>query len=107
MTFEQFWTILIKQWKLVIICFLFVGIGAFVGSKLMKPVYQSSALVHVVIRSSSNNQADYNALMASDQLGQTEATLATSSSVLREVASHYPGLTVSELAGSVSASPKT
>ena len=107
MTFEQFWTILIKQWKLVIICFLFVGIGAFVGSKLMKPVYQSSALVQVVIRSSSNNQADYNALMASDQLVQTEATLATSSSVLREVASHYPGLTVSEFAGSVSASPKT
>ncbi len=107
MTFEQFWIILVKQWKLIIICFLFVGIGAFIGSKLMKPTYQSSALIQVVIRSSSNNQADYNALMASDQLVQTEATLATSSSVLREVASHYPDLTVSELAGSVSASPKT
>jgi len=74
----------------------------------MQPLYQSSALVQVVIRSSSNNnQADYNNLLASEQLVQTEATLATSDPVLRAVASHYPGLTASELAREVSASPRT
>src|SRR5438552_3095931 len=102
MTLQQYWTILIKHWKLVVICFLFVGLGAFIGSKLMPPLYQSSALVQVVIRSGNNNQADYNNLLASNELVQTEATLATSDSVLREVASHYPGLTVSQLTGEVS-----
>ncbi|HLX57541.1 MAG TPA: Wzz/FepE/Etk N-terminal domain-containing protein, partial [Ktedonobacteraceae bacterium] len=107
MTFEQFWTILIKRWMLVVICFLFVGAGAFVGSKLMKPLYQSSALVQVIIRSGNTNQPSYDNLLASAQLVQTVATLATSDPVLREVASHYPGLSVIQLAGEVSSSPKT
>ena len=106
MTLEQFWAILIKRLQIVVICFLVVGLGTFIGSKLMKPVYQSSALVQVVIRSSSNNQADYTNLQASDQLVQTEATLAISDPVLREVASHYPDLTVSQLAGEVSSTTK-
>src|SRR6266550_9011904 len=107
MTLEQYWAILIKHWKLVVICFLFVGVGTFIGSKLMQPLYQSSALVQVVIRSSSNNnQADYNNLLASEQLVQTEATLAISDPVLREVASHYPGLTVQQLANAVTSTVK-
>ncbi len=105
MTFEQFWTILLKQWKLVLIYFLFVGLGTFIGSKLMTPVYQSSALVQVTIRS-SNNQTDYNNLLASSQLVQTEVALATSDPVLHEVASHYPGLSVGQLTGEVSSTPK-
>lgn len=107
MTLAQFWTILMKYWKLVVICTLFVVVGAYVGSKPMKPLYQSSALVQVVIRSGNNNQASYDNLLASDQLVQTEATLATSDSVLREVASHYPGLSVTQLSGEVTSSPKT
>jgi Mrp family chromosome partitioning ATPase/capsular polysaccharide biosynthesis protein len=106
MTFEQFWTIQIKQWKLVMICFILVGLGALIGSKLMKPLYQSSALVQVALRT-TNNQADYNSLMASDQLVQTESTLATSDSVLREVTSRYPDLTETELQAEVSSNPKT
>lgn len=107
MTLEQYWTVLMKQWKLVVICCLLVGIGTFVGSKLMKPTYQSSVLVQVVIRSSNNNQADYNNLLASEQLVQTEATLAISDPVLREVASHFTGLTASQLAKEVSSSPRS
>ena len=107
MTLEQYWTILIKRWKLVVICFLLVGMGTFIGSKLMKPLYQSSVLVQVIIRSSNNNQADYNNLQASDLLVQTESTLAVSEPVLREVASHHPGLTVSQLAKEVSSSPRS
>jgi Mrp family chromosome partitioning ATPase len=107
MTFEQYWTIVLKQWKIIVICFVVVGAGAFIGSKLMKPLYQSTALVQVIIRSSNNNQSDYTNLMASDQLVQTEATLATSDPVLREVASHYPGLTAIALAKEVSSTVKT
>ena len=102
MTFEQYWAILLKQWRLIIICFLVVGVGAVIGSRLITPVYQSTALIQIAIRS-SNNQADYNSLLASDQLVQTEAKLATSDPVLREVASHYPGLTVMELSKEVTA----
>lgn len=106
MTIEQYWAIVIKRWYIILICFLVVGLGAFIGSKLMKPLYQSSVLVQVVIRSSSNNQADYNNLQASDQLVQTEADLATDDTVLREVASHYPDLTAGQLAGEVSSTIK-
>lgn len=107
MTLEQYWTVLIKHWKLIVICCLLVGIGTFAGSKLTKPLYQSSVLVQVVIRSSNNNQADYNNLMASDQLVQTEATLAISDPVLREVASHFPGVTESQLTKEVSTAPRS
>lgn len=104
MTFEQYWTILIKQWRLIVICFLVAGVGTVIGSRLITAVYQSTALIQIAIRS-SNNQADYNSLLASDQLVQTEAKLATSDPVLREVASHYPGLTVVELSKEVTAMP--
>ena len=105
MTFEQFWTTIEKQWKLIVICFAVVGLGAYVGSKLMTPLYKSSVVVQVAIRS-SNNQADINSLLASDQLVQTESQLAVSDPVLREVASHYPDLTVQQLAGEVSSTPR-
>src|SRR5450755_1530455 len=106
MTFEQYWTIMLKQWKIIVICFVVVGAGAFIGSKLMKPLYQSTALVQVIIRSSGNNQSDLTNLMASDQLVQTDATLATSDPVLRDVASHS-GLSPTTLAKEVSSTPKT
>src|SRR6266702_314947 len=105
MSFGQFWSIILKQWKLILICFLLVGLGTYIGSKLITPLYQSTALVQVAIRS-GNNQADYNSLLASDQLVQTEASLAISDPVLREVASHYPGLTVQQLANAVTSTVK-
>lgn len=105
MSLEQYWNIFAKQWKLVVICFLCAGLAAFLISKLMTPVYQSSALVQVSI-SSTNSSADYNNLLASDQLVQTEAQLAISDPVLREVAGHYPGLTVDQLSKKVTATAK-
>ncbi len=106
MSFQQFLTIVGKHWRLIALCFVLVGLGAYMGSKLMKPVYQSTALVQVAI-SSGNSPADYNNLLASNQLVQTEAQLATSDSVLAEVASHYPGLTSDQLSKAVSATPQT
>ncbi|GAC1342329.1 MAG: hypothetical protein NVSMB27_01050 [Ktedonobacteraceae bacterium] len=106
MTIDQYWNTLIKRWRLIVICFVVVGLGAYVGSKLMTPIYQSSALVRITIRS-GNNQTDINGLLASDQLVQTEAQLATGYLVLHEVASHYPGLTVDQLAKNTSTVPES
>src|ERR1700680_3468833 len=105
MTIQQFWTLLVKQWKLIMICFVVVGLGTYIGSKLMTPRYQSSVLVQVAIQP-TNSQVSNDSLLASDQLVQTEAQLVTSDPVLREVASHYAGLTVQQLAGEVTWAPQ-
>ncbi len=106
MTLIHYWTILVKQWRIIILCFVLVGLGTYIGSKLQKPLYQSSALVQVVLRSSNNQSSDYTSLLASNQLVQTESQLAVSDPVLREVASHYNGLTVEELSKEVTTSVK-
>lgn len=106
MTLEQIIAILLKRWWLVFLCFSTVGAGAYLGSKLLTPLYQSSALLQVTISSTNSNPADYNSLLASDQLVQTEAQLATSEPVLQAVASQYPGVSVIQLEHEVSASPK-
>src|SRR5581483_9874143 len=105
MTVERFWAILVKQWILIVACFVVVGSGAYIASKFMVPQYASTAIVQVDIRSGSN-QADYTSLLASDQLVQTEAQLAVGDPVLREVASHYAGVTVAELQGEATSTPK-
>ncbi|GCF10075.1 polysaccharide biosynthesis tyrosine autokinase [Dictyobacter arantiisoli] len=97
MTLEHYWLIVLKQWKLIVTSVVLIGLGAYVGSRLLTPVYQSTALVRVNIHGKSDS-ADYNNLLASDQLVQTEAALATSNPVLREVVSHDRDLTVAQLA---------
>jgi Mrp family chromosome partitioning ATPase/capsular polysaccharide biosynthesis protein len=106
MTFEQLWTILIKQWKIIVTCLMVVGTGTYIITKLTHPLYQSTVLVQVATHSTQNSVFDINSLLASNQLIQTEADLATSSTVLREVASHYHGLSVDQLTSKVSATPK-
>ncbi|HEY7417128.1 MAG TPA: Wzz/FepE/Etk N-terminal domain-containing protein, partial [Ktedonobacteraceae bacterium] len=105
MTVDKYWSVIVKQWKLVAICTIVVGLGTFLGSRLITPVYQASVLVQVTL-DSSNSSAVYNNLLASDQLVQTEAQLATSDPVLREVASHYAGLTPETLASDTTATAK-
>ena len=105
MTFEQYWIALLKHWRLLILCFLAVGAGTYIGSKLITPQYQSSVIMQVAIRS-QNGQADYTNLLASNQLVQTEATLTTSDPVLRDVVTRHPGLTVEQLAQQVTTAPK-
>src|SRR5579863_1548377 len=100
------WKILLKRWKLIVICFVVTGLAVYIVSKLMTPMYQSTALVQVAV-SSNNSQADINGLLASDQLVQTESQLALSDPVLRQVTSHYPGLSVDQLAKNASTTVKT
>ena len=102
---DHYWRILLKRWKLIVICFVLTGLAVFIVSKLMTRMYQSTAFIQVAV-SSNNSQADINGLLASDQLVQTEAQLALSDPVLREVASHYPGLTPDQLAQNASATVK-
>lgn len=105
MTLEHYWSILAKRWKLILLCLIVMGAGTYTASKLLTPLYQASVLVQVSILS-SNNQADYNSLLASDQLVQTESLLAVSDPILQEVASHYKGLTAQQLAREVTSSVK-
>jgi Mrp family chromosome partitioning ATPase len=106
MTLAQYLIALVKRWKTIVACIVLLGVAAYAGSKLMTPIYQSAAAVQIGF-SSGNNQSDYTSLLAGGLLAQTEATLATSDSVLREVASRYPGLTAGGLAKEVTAMPKT
>ncbi len=105
MTFEAYWKNLVKNWKLIIGCIFLMGAGAFIVSEFMTPMYQSTAVVQVAIRT-GNNQADYNNLLASDQLVQTEAQLAVSNPVLRQVALDYQGLTAEQVSKEVNSTPK-
>jgi Mrp family chromosome partitioning ATPase len=103
MTFEQYWVILLSRWKLTLVCCLLVGAGALAGSRLITPLYESTALVQVA---DNSDRSVYNALLASQQLVQTEVVLATSDPVLRAVASHFNGLTSNQLAHEVTAVTK-
>ncbi len=94
MTLEQYWNALLKRWKLIILSIAVVGLGAYIGSKLMTPLYQSTALIEVNVLS-NNNQTDIN---ASEQQAQVESQLAISDPILQEVASHYPGLIAGQIA---------
>src|SRR2546421_10839295 len=105
MTLEQYLIALVKQWKLMVTCIVVVGVAAYIGSKVMTPIYQSGAIVQIVFRT-GNNQSEYYRLLAANQRVQTETTLATSDPVLRQVASHYPGLTTDDLWKEVTAAPK-
>lgn len=104
MNFDNYWAIFIKHWKLIVSCFLAVGIGTCIASKLMTPIYQSEVIIQVSVRSGTN-QPDYNNLLASDQLVQTEAQLATTTSVLGAVAAHHTGLSEDQLAKEVTSVP--
>jgi Mrp family chromosome partitioning ATPase/capsular polysaccharide biosynthesis protein len=103
---DHYWKILLKRWKLIVTCFVLTGLAVYIVSKLITPLYQSTALVQVAV-SSNNGKADISSLLASDQLVQTEAQLALSDPVLREVASHYPGLSVDQLAKNANATVKS
>ena len=106
MTFEQLFRILKKRWGLVVICFIFASLGAFIGSsKFIKPVYQSTALIEVAVNLGGSSLTSDN-IAASQQLAETEAQLATTYSVLNVVALHHPGSTVDSLAKGVSATAR-
>ena len=98
MTLEQYWSTIVKQWKIIVICFVSAGLTAYLVSRFTTPLYQSTALVQVEVKVGSSSQTD---ILASNQLVQTEVSLAVSDPVLRAVASSYPNLTVVALTKNV------
>ncbi len=84
-------------------CCVLVGLGAYIGSsRLMQPLYQSTALMEVVIHSGGDPVNNDN-ILASEQLAGAETQLATTNAVLGAAASHYPGLSADDLAKEVTA----
>ncbi len=107
MTFEQFYRSLAKRWYIVVICVLCIGAGAYVGSAvLLHSVYQSTVVMQVVIRNGGNPLSSDN-LTAGTTLAGTEADLATTYPVLSEVATHFPGMSVGDLSGTVQATSRS
>ncbi len=104
-TLIHYWNTVVKQWRIIGICVVVVGLATYLVSNLIPPIYRSSTLVQVAVGSISN-QTDYTNLLASDQLVQTEAQLAVSDSVLRNVTLHYKKLSVEQLARQVTATPR-
>jgi capsular exopolysaccharide synthesis family protein len=103
MTLENYKTIFLKRWQILVMCVVVMGLGAYIGGRLMTPAYQSSVLMRVTVRGDST---DINNLQASNQLGQTVSLLVTSSPILSDVASRFPGLTVDQLKGVTTTSYK-
>src|SRR5437588_832889 len=107
MTFTWYWTILVKRWKIIVICMVMAVLGSYIVSRFLTPIYQSAVIVQITLHSDSNgNQSDYTSLLASNQLVQTESELAISEPVLKKVAEHYHGLTTDQLVKEVSSSIK-
>ena len=94
-----------NQWMIVLICFIVVGLSSYVESRFTTRIYQSSVLVQVELPS-GNNQADVNSLLASSQLAQTEAALAVSDDILRQVVAHRKDITIDTLTHEATASVK-
>jgi capsular polysaccharide biosynthesis protein len=99
MATEQYRNVLLKHWRLILLCSVLVGAGVALGSFLSPPTYQSTVTVQLVIPSPTP------ALQSgATQALQTEVKLATSDAVLSQVVVNYPGLTTAQLKSEIAAS---
>lgn len=109
MTAEYYRNMLLKHWRLIIFCSLLLGAGAALGNLLVTPVYQSTVMIQLVVASpdasllerSTTDPVTVSFLARTDQMVQTEVNLATSDSILAQVAARYPGLSAAQLKGKV------
>jgi Mrp family chromosome partitioning ATPase/capsular polysaccharide biosynthesis protein len=105
MTIDYYHSTFVKQWKAMLLCFLTVILGVLLISKMITPIYQVSAVMQMTPHL-MDNQADSSAPLAADRLLQTEAQLAVSEAVLREVASHFQDITLEQLMHRTQVTPK-
>lgn len=109
MTTEYYRNILLKHWRLIVLCSFLAGAGAVIGSLFVPATYQATVTVQSATPSpdasllGSTNQVTQSLITRMDQTLQTEVDLATSDSVLAQVGAHYPGLTVAQLKSEVTA----
>jgi Mrp family chromosome partitioning ATPase/capsular polysaccharide biosynthesis protein len=105
MTVDCYRTTFVKQWKAMLLCFLSVVLGVFLISKGMTPIYQVSAIMQVTPQPNAGLAGATDGQNI-ERLVQTEAQLALSESVLREVASRE-GMTLEQLMRRTSVTPKS
>jgi non-specific protein-tyrosine kinase len=104
MTVDYYRTAFVKQWKVMLLCFLIVVLAVLLISKQMTPIYRVSVIMQITPRLGGNQPGVVDAV-ASERLMQTEAQLAMSEVVLREVASHFPPITLDQLVHRVTVIP--
>ncbi len=98
MTAEYYRDILLKRWRLILLCTLLVAVGTAVGSLFIPALYQSTVTVQLITPS-----VNVSLLGGADRVLQTETTLATSDLVVAQVVAHYPGLTTDQFKKEISA----
>src|SRR5579862_6139107 len=98
---EHYRALFTRQWWIVAVCVIGVGIGAFLGSRYLtrtSPTYTSTALVEADVVGAYSDFPGYLA---------TEAKLATSSKILSVLASNNAGLSTAALANEITANNLT
>src|SRR6185437_7220602 len=98
MTAGQYRTLLLKHWRLIILCSVLMGAAVALGSLVISSPYQSTATLQLVYLPAHTPVPP----SAAETL-QTELNLVTSDSILSQVAADYPGLTVAQLKSEIAA----
>lgn len=102
---RQYIALFLQWWWLVLLAGLLAGGAAYLISRQMTPIYQSSTTL-LINEAPSNRTADYTSLMTSERLAQTYAQMITKRPVLERVIYRLKlPYTADELAKMVSASP--
>ena len=108
MTAEYYRNILLKRWRLIILCSFLLGAGAAVGSLFVPSVYQSTVTIQLVMSpadatllSSTDASTKDFIITQTNQYLQTEVDLASSNTILAQVVVHYAGLSAEQLKSEV------
>ena len=97
--------IIVHWFWFLALCALLAGGGAYVVTKLQKPIYRATTLI--IVDQSASGQDPYSNLLASDQLVPTYVNLITQPAVLEKAASQLGGTFVASLQSRVQASSQT
>ncbi len=99
---HKYRTVLGRWFWLLGLCLLLGGVGAFVASKSIRPVYRATTFIIVDERAQVAGQDPYTGLLASVQLITTYQGLIPQPAVLQRAAKQVGGVSASALAGRVS-----
>lgn len=96
-----YYILLAKRWTwLVVLGIVICGLGTYLGSKLVAPVYRASSTLTITLNSSTSA---YDNISASQLVAATYAQLITSPEMLRPVLAHHPGITLEQFTTMVTA----
>jgi Mrp family chromosome partitioning ATPase len=97
MTSMHYRDLLLRHWRLLLLCMVLAGCGAGIGSFFLPAVYQSTVVIEVVI-----SPANGPLLTSPVVYIQTQMHLATSDAVLSEVAATHSDVPLAQLRNEVS-----